>query len=738
MIKKILFIGDFYRGDQDRNVKVLYYLISPVFKTFNLEIKIYDDTEHLTNYDKWVESLNGKGESFLTNYDLTDTVVIAFEMNPLDKKFLNIHRIPWLDMEIHPIRFLDDLYFSISSSIDFDFDTISISDNSIQLHANFSQISNIDRDYNLHDNSLLIIGQEPQDKSVFFDNRFKTLVDYISEIDSLSKQYDNIYYRPHPFKSNKNINEIIIEKYNATLLSDMNYYDLISSKSIKAVCGISSSTLHEAKFFDKNVVFLEKKVKLFSKPIRLDKFLSCRDFWNRILPGINNMIDFYLPENKCRNFFSYWSFETPVTKLNKEIKALEIKAIQAEEKAIQAEEKAIQAEEKATLVIDNYYAIINSNSWKITKPLRQLKFRISEVKNISIVKLRTMINSNSILKNIVLKIIPSRYIHKYSYHKNNIENFKSFICNKTIIHFSLSPLEDQRGIGRVTKEQINYLEKNCKIYSKQFFSKEIYFYSSIHWCPSKLRNNTVIMIHDVTPMVLSELFPEENRTWNEKFKPIAQQASKIITISNNSKNDINKFLDIPLDKIIVVNNGVTSLPITTYSKEQLPKNYFVYLGAYDKHKNLDIVFKALTQKRCSDFHLVLIGNNFQSKEKVKQMKLEERVHFLGMLSDAEVGFVIQRAIALLFPSLYEGFGLPPMEAGLLKTPSICSNRPTMTEFLEDCVLFADAFDENEWVEQMLKMSNHKIRNKFSSLVYNRVREFTWNKSCENLISSIQK
>lgn len=354
-------------------------------------------------------------------------------------------------------------------------------------------------------------------------------------------------------------------------------------------------------------------------------------------------------------------------------------------------------------------------------------------------QLRQLITKNSKLKRFVKKVVPQKYITHLSYQKHTSEEFQSFFYNETLIYMSLSPLEDQRGIGRVTREQLKYLQTNLEPYAKQEYKKEIYFYSSIHWCPDVLKPNTFVMIHDVTPLVLKELFVEQEIHWNTKFKAIAQQAEHIITISENSKKDIHTFLDIDMQNISVVFNGVTPLQSKIEIDKLLPKNYFVYLGAFDYHKNLDIVFQALQSPLCKNQHLVLIGDNLESYKRAQELEILERVHFLGKLKDDDVGFVISNATALLFPSLYEGFGLPPMEASLLKTASICSSRPTMTEFLEDVVLFADPYDAEEWAKAMQTLEkDSKLREKLAKLAYDRVEKFTWESSCQKLLQVLSQ
>ena len=352
------------------------------------------------------------------------------------------------------------------------------------------------------------------------------------------------------------------------------------------------------------------------------------------------------------------------------------------------------------------------------------------------------IKSNLPLKNTIKKILPDFILSRITQYKYEVDaQFHLFYTQDNCqIRFHLGALEDNRGIGRVAKEQFTYMKHHLLEKSPSNKKQKIvHFYSSIHWCPKTLPQNSIVMIHDVIPMVFPDLFKPQYQEWTQRFYHIAHQAQYIITISQTSKQDIIKYLDIPEDKIIIVNNGVTKLQIPQTSQLDLPKDYFVYLGSYDRHKNLDIILETLALPQNKHFKLLMIGDNKLCMDKVKQLSIEDQVRFLGRLDDNDTAFVIKNAIALLFPSLYEGFGLPPMEAALLHTSSICSNRPTMNEFLTDVCLFSDPNDTKSWSKNMqLLYDNLTFRTQLSKKAYDRVSNFTWEKSSKKLVSILKE
>lgn len=361
-----------------------------------------------------------------------------------------------------------------------------------------------------------------------------------------------------------------------------------------------------------------------------------------------------------------------------------------------------------------------------------------------VLTIKNIVKKNPILKKIVLTIIPNKLLEKIVYNNNTSQNlniYKQFkIDDNRILNFSLAPLEDKRGIGRVCQEQLKYLENNLEEIIPNDELENIYFYTSIHFCPDKLFKNSIVMIHDVIPIVLKELFPVESKIWLEKFKNISEQAERIITISETSKKDIVKYLSIDKSKITIIPNGVTKFNKSKEIELKLPEKYFLYIGSSDKHKNLDVIFRALSLDKKNNINLVLIGSNKDQSNKVKKLKIKDKVTFLGFLTDDEINYVVSNSIGLLFPSLYEGFGLPPMESALLKIPSICSNKPTMTEFFDkDSCLFADPFDDEKWLKNMEELyTNKQLQITIGENAYKRIKELTWEKSMSKFVNEIKE
>lgn len=311
--------------------------------------------------------------------------------------------------------------------------------------------------------------------------------------------------------------------------------------------------------------------------------------------------------------------------------------------------------------------------------------------------------------------------------------------------FSNGPLADPRGIGRVCREQLKALTELSGLPVETVQSVEastrhsVHFYTSIHWCPDVLPPNTVVMIHDVIPLMFPKQFADVVAEWETRFKVIAEQAAHIVTISESSAVEISRFLKVDHGKITPIYNGVTQLPVAepATATVTLPERpYVVLFGAYGPHKNMDIVLQALARDEISGVDLLTIGDNKNRTvlQKVESLGLSARVHFMGKLNDAEAGYVLSRSKGLVFPSIYEGFGLPPMEAALLGVPSICANRPAMNETMEDVALFVEPHDVQGWSSAIGRLVYEAgLGSELGQAARSRVLSFTWDAAVRKLL-----
>jgi len=231
----------------------------------------------------------------------------------------------------------------------------------------------------------------------------------------------------------------------------------------------------------------------------------------------------------------------------------------------------------------------------------------------------------------------------------------------------------------------------------------------------------IITIHDLTPLLFKKFSSAKNIFIFKAILNSAKAADKIIAVSKNTKNDLINLKNIPPGKITVVYN-----PIDQAKKDvkpnmgkynHFPSEYVFYAGGFDGNKNVETIVKALNIFRKP---LVLTGLiSDENKERLmKIIKKENRnmLFFTGFVSDEELTYLYSKAKLFVFPSLYEGFGYPPLEALQNGTPSITSRSGSIEEVMEDASLYLnDPLDGNELSEKInLLWNDRALREKLLS------------------------
>ena len=318
---KVLFVGDLYRPGQTENILKTCNSFSPVLKEIGIDYQVHvsKHNEKETNSVSlalWEQSLVGNGfKSELSSLDLSDYLIIGFEISKVDIKYLNQEGYDWINLSIHPLRFMDDLYFSLETSMNVDFARNSVSTGFIDMSVKvLKQRYNPNFKKQETRKKLCILGQLPDDKSVFINNTFKELRDYTERLDYIVKDFDEVLYKPHPYNVDKKADKYIQKRYNTKLLLEEDIYKLFSQKEISSFCAISSSLLYEAKSFGLESIFLDKSPLKFSQPVSYRSLIEDKEFWSKILKtsisfNLDNLSQ-SLPNNYLRKVYCKWSYHT--------------------------------------------------------------------------------------------------------------------------------------------------------------------------------------------------------------------------------------------------------------------------------------------------------------------------------------------------------------------------------------------------------------------------------------------
>lgn len=230
--------------------------------------------------------------------------------------------------------------------------------------------------------------------------------------------------------------------------------------------------------------------------------------------------------------------------------------------------------------------------------------------------------------------------------------------------------------------------------------------------PIFYKGKMVVTIHDLTHLILPEFLPNKFAYFYAKFMIwiALKKAYKVITVSQNTKNDILKMFKVNPDKIEVIYNGVGEEFIRKdkkdieylYNKFTIPrdKKIIMYVGNLKPHKNLERLLEAYSKiENKEETCLILIGKAFKNyntlEEKEKTLKIEKQVIHTGIVSQEELVDLYNLADLFVFPSLYEGFGIPVLEALACGTPVICSNTSSLPEVGGKVVTYINPLNINE-------------------------------------------
>lgn len=275
------------------------------------------------------------------------------------------------------------------------------------------------------------------------------------------------------------------------------------------------------------------------------------------------------------------------------------------------------------------------------------------------------------------------------------------------------------------------------------------FFSPDGFIPLGMSIPKVSMVHDVAYLRYPEHLQPRIRAFYKKWMPrYLAYTDHIITVSEFSKSEIIAGYNIPADKISVVYNGITDAykPVSDEQKKITRDRYtsghpyFVYLGAIHPRKNILTLVKAFEQFKSShpsDHQLVLAGRASWHTEEVfksiAESKWKDAIHLPGYIATADATALVASAEAMIYPSLYEGFGLPIVEAMACDVPVICSNVSSLPEVAGNAALLFEPQDVDQLAHHMSSLAkDDSIRHQLISLGNERSKYFSWDKAAEQV------
>lgn len=259
--------------------------------------------------------------------------------------------------------------------------------------------------------------------------------------------------------------------------------------------------------------------------------------------------------------------------------------------------------------------------------------------------------------------------------------------------------------------------------------------------------NQIITIHDLSFYENRKWFSTSYAFFYSFVTPIlAKTARKIITVSNFSKSEILKYLKVDEEKIEVVFNAVaTNLEVNleTYKmssqiKSIVKDKYILAVCSIDPRKNLQRLIDGFIELNLDGFKLVLVGKTSKHFN-VKLISNSDNVVFTGFLSDSDLCVLYKKCQFFVYPSLYEGFGIPPLEAMKNGCPVIVSNIPSLKEVCEDAAIYVDPFDVQSMKNGIMRLIDRPLLQEELRLKGNsRSDFFSWDDSGKKVYNLIKK
>lgn len=246
------------------------------------------------------------------------------------------------------------------------------------------------------------------------------------------------------------------------------------------------------------------------------------------------------------------------------------------------------------------------------------------------------------------------------------------------------------------------------------FSKDL----DLLWMPNinfyQINDNVplVLTIHDLSFLHDREFYSLKRRYWHKMIgiNKLVKKSKRIIAVSANTKRDIVRFFPTTEDKIKVINPGVDKIDLDDKTANQLLADYnisekfFVYVGTLEPRKNIYSIIRAFDRLHLDypEISLIIVGGKgWVYKNILKNIHKRNFVHYLDYIDSPVKNALYYKSMGLVWPSFYEGFGFPPLEALYYKTPLIVSYKTSLPEILRQQALYVDPYNISD-IYQSLK------------------------------------
>ncbi len=272
------------------------------------------------------------------------------------------------------------------------------------------------------------------------------------------------------------------------------------------------------------------------------------------------------------------------------------------------------------------------------------------------------------------------------------------------------------------------------------------FFSPAHYAPRVSPVPTIVTIHDLAYKFFpNEFLSSDLYKLNKWTEYSVKKASKVVCVSEHTRKDLLKFYPEVTNKTSVVLNGYRSQKsirsIKSAANTKTP--YVLFVGTIQPRKNITTLIESFEKfvETHPDFELKIVGKKgwiyTETLSRIESSSASKQIKYFGFVPEAELATLYQNAYATVLPSLYEGFGLPVLEAMSHGSPVIASNTSSLPEVGGDAVLYCNPDDSKTIVDALEKLQDVKLRKSLSLKAKKQLLKFSWDSCAEATLNIIK-
>ncbi|MFH0969104.1 MAG: glycosyltransferase family 1 protein [Patescibacteria group bacterium] len=288
---------------------------------------------------------------------------------------------------------------------------------------------------------------------------------------------------------------------------------------------------------------------------------------------------------------------------------------------------------------------------------------------------------------------------------------------------------------------------------------DVFWMPNINFGSFSKKTKLILTVHDLSFEIFPEYFPWKTRLWHFLINPkkLCQKASKIIAVSDSTKKDLSFYYGVNPQKITAIHSAASgsfglidrnnTRLLEIKDNYNLPYYFILFLGAMEPRKNIASIVKAYNQLRklknqdLDKFKLVIAGaKGWKEKkifEEIESSPFRKDILELGFIEADEKPYLYNLASLFVYPSFFEGFGFPPLEAMNCGVPVIVSNNSSLPEIVGDAGILIDPEKPDEIYQAMKEiLLNKNLRNKLREKGLKQAQKFNWQKTAEEFLEVI--